>query len=55
MKRLLLVLVVMAVGACYGQQGGEEAGDVPAAAEMPVTADTPDVRADTIMARDTAF
>ncbi len=55
MKRLLVVLVLVVVTACYGQEGSEGArGDAPATGEAPPTADTLEVTPDTIMARDTA-
>ncbi len=55
MKRLLVLLVLVVVAACYGQEGSEGAGgDAPATGEVPPTADTLEVTPDTIMARDTA-
>ncbi len=55
MKRLLVVLVLVVVTACYGREGSEGAGgDAPATGEAPPTADTLEVTPDTIMARDTA-
>ncbi len=55
MKRLLVLLVLVVVTACYGQEGSEGAGGyTPATGEAPPTADTLEVTPDTIMARDTA-
>ena len=54
MKRLLVLLVLVVVTACYGQEGSEAAGGDAATGEAPPTADTLEVTPDTIMARDTA-